>query len=190
MVRVVVGAALGLAALAMAGQSQAAVSVMGDGLAHLCSMAALSGVSDAKSIETCTLALENEPLSGRDKAGTLVNRGVMYLARLQYSTAKLDFDDAVTADPTLGEAYVNRGAALVAMRRYSDGVVDIEKGMGLAPEEPEKAYYNRALAREGIGDLKGAYLDYLKASQLKPDWADPQRELMRFAVHPAGSVGS
>jgi len=46
----------------------------------------------------------------------------------------------------------------------------------------EKAYFNRALAREAAGDVKGAYLDYVKALQLKPEWAPAVKELARFEV--------
>ena len=52
----------------------------------------------------------------------------------------------------------------------------------LGPEEPEKAYYNRGLANEGLDDVKAAYFDYLRALELKPDWPIPQRELRRFSV--------
>lgn len=186
--------ALGAAALAAtafaASGAQAAVTVLGDGLAHLCSVAAISGVADDNAIKVCTLSIENEMLIDRDRSGTFVNRGVMLLHRQQFAAAKSDFDTAVKTDPKLGEAYVDRGAALVAMHRYADGIVDLEKGLGLVPEEPEKAYYNRALAREGMGDIKGAYFDYRKAVELKPDWEDPQRELTRFTVRTVGPVGS
>lgn len=59
---------------------------------------------------------------------------------------------------------------------------EIDKGLTLAPEEPEKAYYNRGLAHEGLADLKAAYFDYRRAAELKPDWPIPQRELGRFSV--------
>ena len=54
----------------------------------------------------------------------------------------------------------------------------------MGSQEPEKGYYNRALGYENLGDETDAYYDYMKASQLKPDWADPRNELVRFTVKP------
>lgn len=175
--------AFGLAA----GSAQAAVTVLGGGLAHECSAGAISGRDDAKALETCSLALENEPLNPREMAGTYVNRGVIRLRRHDYTAALADFNAAVRHDKGMGEAYVNRGAALIALRRYAEGLADIDRGLALGPEEPEKAWFNRALAHEGLDDIKAAYFDYRKAAELAPQWSAPQLELQRFTVSPADS---
>ena len=70
------------------------------------------------------------------------------------------------------------------MHRDRDGVDAITHGLALGSAEPEKAYFNRALGYEALGDEKAAYFDFLKASQLKPDWAEPRQELVRFTVKP------
>ena len=173
---------MGIAALALAGQAQAAVTVIGGGQAKACSDAALNGMSDRRSEEVCDLALETELLGPRDRAGTYVNRGIIKLRRTEWSSAKSDFDRAVGLKPDLGEIYVNRGAAMIGMKRYQDGLSDLNRALELGLEETEKAYYNRALAYEGLDDMKAAYFDYQKALELKPDWEDPKRELARFTV--------
>ena len=48
--------------------------------------------------------------------------------------------------------------------------------------EPAKAYFNRAMAHEGMDDLKSAYLDYRKAEEIQPEWDAPRKELDRFTV--------
>ena len=121
-------------------------------------------------------------LSTHDLAGTYVNRGILYLSRSSFRDARKDFDTALALAPTVGEAYVNRGAALIGERRFADGLTDIDRGLALGPEQPEKAYFNRGLAHEYLDDLKNAYLDYMKAAELKPDWAEPKRQLERFVV--------
>jgi tetratricopeptide (TPR) repeat protein len=173
---------LGAAALAWAASSSAAVTVIGGGMAKQCSLAALTGESDARFETLCTQALDGELLSLRDRAGTYVNRGILKLRRKEFASAQFDFNRAIETKPDLGEAYVNRGAAAVGARRYADGLVDLNKAIELGVEEPEKAYYNRALAYEGLDDMKAAYFDYQKALELKPDWDAPQRELARFTV--------
>ncbi len=174
--------AAGAAALAFAAPAGAAVTVLGGDMAHQCSLAAIQGDTGALAEAKCTQALDGELLSLRDRAGTFVNRGVLKLRRKEFAAAQNDFDLAIKTEPTMGEAYVNRGAAAVGSRRYAQGVADINKALRLGVEEPEKAYYNRALAYEGLDDMKAAYFDYQRALELKPDWDQPKKELSRFTV--------
>lgn len=172
-----------IAAAAVAGSADAgAVTVIGGGMAKECSVAALGGESDPRFEAICTQALDSEMLSLRDRAGTYVNRGILKLRRKEFASAEFDFNRAIQAKPDLGEAYVNRGAAAVGAKRFSDGLTDLNKALELGVDEPEKAYYNRALAYEGLDNLKAAYFDYQKAVELKPEWEMPKKELARFTV--------
>ena len=164
------------------GSVNAAVTVFGNGLAHDCSEAAFRGKSDANSIQKCDEALESEVLDTKDRAGTYINRGVMYLRQGSLKNARKDFDTSIATDPKIGEAWINRGAVAVAEKHYAEGLADINHGLTLGVEAPEKAYYNRALAYEGLEDAKSAYLDYQQALTLKPDWQLPQQQLLRFTV--------
>jgi tetratricopeptide (TPR) repeat protein len=175
----------GLCAVAvLAGASSAGASslIIGNGEAKECSDAALSGKSDSHAIMACTTALELETLNFRDRARTFVNRGVLHLRQRQFEAARADFDQASSLDPNLGEAYVNRGATFVGEARFKEGVEQIDKGLSLGVKDPEKAFYNRGLADEALGDLKAAYRDYSRAAELKPDWPAPKSELARFTV--------
>jgi tetratricopeptide (TPR) repeat protein len=174
---------LGLAiALAAGGPALAAVTVFGGGMAEDCSHAAIAGKSDPASILACSLALGGEDLSRRDRAGTLINRGVMKLRRLEFENARADLDAAVALTPTIGEAWINLGAVAVGERQYEAALRDLNKALQLGVKEPEKAYFNRALAYEGLDDEKSAYFDYQQALALKPGWSLPMTELLRFTV--------
>jgi len=170
------------AVLAAGGPAGAAVMVFGGGLAEDCSHAAFAGKSDPGSILTCSLALGGEDLDKTDRAGTLINRGVMKLRRLAFEAARADFDASIALIPTVGEAWVNLGAVSVGERRYQVALDDLNTALKLGVKEPEKAYFNRALAYEGLDDEKSAYLDYQQALALKPDWSLPKHELLRFTV--------
>lgn len=181
--KILIALAAAAATLAWASVAEAgAVTVLGGGMARQCSDAALEGESDVKFEDLCTMALEAELLSLRDRAGTYVNRGVLKLRRKEFASAEWDFDRAIQTKPDLGEAYVNRGAAFVGSRRFKEGLADLNKALELGVMEPEKAYYNRALAHEGLEDLKSAYFDYQKAIEISPNWEAPRRELARFNV--------
>ena len=184
--RAAVVAALGSVPLFFAGHTLADTTVIGDGFAADCSASAKAvsarGTPRSDALKACDLALENEVLSVHDLAATHVNRGVLFLASARYVDARRDFDAAARIEPSLGEAYVNRGAALIGEGRDAEGIMDIDKGLALNASEPEKAYYNRALAEEHQSDVKSAYFDYQKALELKPGWAMAQSELKRFHV--------
>ncbi len=182
--KVVFASAALVLSLGFAAPASSAAFVLGGGLADACSRFAVQGRSDDYSLSTCTYALETENLVKRDRAATLVNRGVIQLRRKAYAQANRDFDTAIRIQPAMGEAYVNRGAALIAQRRWEEGKTDIDKGLTLSPDEPEKAYFNRALAWEALDDMAAAWRDYSKASELKPDWDAPRKELARFTVTP------
>lgn len=170
------------AALSIGAAANASTLVIGGGLAKECSEAALDGRSDKASVLTCTTALETENLNFRDRARTFVNRGVLQMRQRDFTRARADFDTASKLDPNLGEAWVNRGAAYVGEKRYREGVDQIDRGLALGVKDPERAWFNRGLANEGLGDLNAAYRDYSRAAALKPDWAAPKTELTRFTV--------
>ncbi|WP_293676793.1 tetratricopeptide repeat protein [uncultured Phenylobacterium sp.] len=175
-------AATAVAALAWASTAGAAVTVIGGGKAKECSLAAFNGQKGPYFENICTEALESELMNPRDRAGTYVNRGILKLRRREYASAQTDFNRAIEENPAFGEAYVNRGAASVGQKRFAEGLADINKAIELGVDEPEKAYFNRALAFEGLDDMKAAYLDYQKALELKPGWEMPLKELSRFTV--------
>jgi tetratricopeptide (TPR) repeat protein len=179
--RKVLSLSVALAALLAAGSASAAVSVLGSSNVNECSAAALSGDARDVDLQACNQALI-EAQTDHAKAGTYVNRGVILLRMKNFDGARADFDSAEKMEPTMGEAIVNRGAALIAQKRYMEGLTEIDRGLALNPEEPEKAYYNRALANEGLDDMRAAYLDYMKALELAPDWDAPRHELARFTV--------
>jgi tetratricopeptide (TPR) repeat protein len=175
-----------LTAALLAQPANAAFTVFGNGLAQLCSQTAKNlehGIAPPlHAIEDCTTAIEYEDLPSRDRAGTYINRGILFMNRTLYMEAKKDFDSALAIMPTVGEAYVDRGAAQVGLRNFSAAIADIDRGLALNPDEPEKAYFNRGLAEEGLDNIPAAYRDYAHAAELKPGWAPPLNELSRFTV--------
>jgi tetratricopeptide (TPR) repeat protein len=180
-IRVVLAAATfaGLSATAAHGQ---AVTVIGGGMARLCSQAALAGQFDWEAESNCTGALTTEVLNPLDRAGTFVNRGVMKLRRKDFTGASTDFDSALSTKPDLGEAFLNRGAAALGSRRFGASLSDLNRAIELGVQEPEKAYYNRALAYEKLGLRQEALADYTKAIELRPEWQQPRTELARLSL--------
>ncbi|MGE0665162.1 MAG: tetratricopeptide repeat protein [Sphingomonadales bacterium] len=160
----------------------AGITVLGESKAAECSRAALWGRADEKSLLICDVALHEEPLDQLRRAATFVNRGIIHMRRKNWDLAHADFNDALRRKPELGEGWVNRGALMIGTKRFAEGLADTNKGIELGLEEPEKAYYNRAVAHEGLGDPKAAYYDYQQALAINPEWELPKKELARFTV--------
>ena len=114
--RIWIPVAAALSVLLAAGAAGAVVTIIGNGLAAGCSTAARRAAdnwpSRSEGEQECTLALENEALSGHETAATYVNRGVLYLSDGSVEPARRDFERALKIEPALPEALVDRGVTL------------------------------------------------------------------------------
>ena len=175
------GAALVAAAFAFSPDANAAVTVIGAGSASLCYDGAENGGDPGQYIAYCNEALTGY-LSVRDRAATFINRGVLRLDLNEANAALADFDAGLGLDPNLGEGYIDRGASLIMKREFAEAVKSIDKGIGLGARRPAFAYFDRAIADEGLGDIPTAYKDYQQALVVQPDFTMASDELKRFKV--------
>lgn len=169
-------------ALATGTSANAAVTVLGNGVAHSCYEFAEYGGNSTDGIQTCTFALEQTTLSVRDRAATFVNRGILRVRKDDAEGALADYDRGLAMDAALAEGYVDRGAAMIALRRYDDAVAEIDKGISLGANRPQIAYYDRGIADEALGNIRAAYEDYKKAAEIQPDFHLATDQLSRFRV--------
>jgi tetratricopeptide (TPR) repeat protein len=180
---------LGAASL-LSQDADAAVTVLGNGLAQACFEAAEFGGNARDGIAACNEALGEIALSIRDRAATLVNRGILYARVDELELAVADYTQGLSMEPTMGEGYVDRGAALIVLKRYDDALEDIDKGIALGSSRLHIAYYDRGLVHEAMGNIRAAYDDYKKATEIEPNFALANAELARFTVvhHPANGT--
>lgn len=171
-----------LAAIMAGSAANAAVTVVGNGFARGCYVAALHEERTSDAMSTCNQAIDNQPLDRRNRAATFVNRGIIHLNRNEDSLALNDFNRAIELQPQLAEAHTNRAAALLYMGQYNEAVAAADHGLQLQPTEPHKAYFIRGAANEELGNASAAYRDYRRASELAPDWRPARTELTRFRV--------
>ena len=174
--------ATGAQAQATAPLSGSATTFSSGGYADACADFALRGLTGVQAEQACTQALEFQALLPMDRAGTLVNLGVIRLRSGRYNEANSDFTAAIKYMPGLAEAYVNRGAARIGLRQFKDAVADVDKALELGVREPQKAYYDRGLAYEWLDNPKAAYADYKKALEIAPAWDLAREQMYRFSV--------
>jgi tetratricopeptide (TPR) repeat protein len=92
------------------------------------------------------------------------------------------FIDSVFNFPSLSEAYVNRGAALINLDRPGEAVTALDRAISLGLPKVHLAYYNRAMAKEALNDVRGAYNDLRKVIELQPDYVLALEQLKRFSI--------
>jgi len=159
------------------------VFVIGGGLAEDCYRSAESDSAPLRETEeTCTRALREQSLERKNRAATYVNRGIVRMRAGKYDSAIDDYDRALRIRPALGQALVNRGAAHIYREDYAAARLDLDQAIELGTEKLFAAYYNRAIAREQSDDIEGAYYDFKRALELRPDWDLARRQLSRFEV--------
>ena len=118
------------------------------------------------------------------RAQTFVNRGIIRFDLGDRSGALSDFGIALTNNPNLGDAYLNRALVLIADNQPSDALAAINQGIALGATNLQIAYYSRGEIEDDAGQYAAAYRDYRQALMIKPDYAPAQRQLARFKVVP------
>ena len=160
-----------------------AVTVIGNSSARICFEAADSPMMPTPGdLRYCDEALTQNALSRHDEIATHVNRGILRLRRNQIEESIADFDDAISLDPRQPEAYLNKGAALIRQDNPTEALNLFTVALDYHTRRPEIAHFGRAIANESLGNVRAAYEDYRAASELAPNWQDPQNELRRFRV--------
>ena len=176
-------AVLGLCAFAFS--NPASATVVSRDSARECYLATLKDASFENlrdGIQACSTALE-AAADDDLRAALLVNRAYIRLRMTDYQGTVADADASLSLAPDLAAAELNRGAGLIGMGRYQDALPALEKAVSLSNgDKLELAYYNRGIAREHLGDIRGAYFDYKKAYELDPKFTQAQEQLTRFTV--------
>jgi tetratricopeptide (TPR) repeat protein len=167
-----------------AAPAQAAVTVLGGGIAHSCYEAVeYSRVTAARALQICDLALEQEQLTRRDRAATITNRGILHMREGRFQKALADYQKSIRLMPELLESKVNLGAALYSLGRYEEALVALNEGVGADSVDAKAVgYYNRALCHERLGDIQTAYEDFRRAVVARPDFELASKQLKRFTV--------
>src|SRR5688500_7621050 len=152
-------AAAAAALVAASGAAGQAVTTIGSSAAQACYEAARDQRSAQVNLGTCNQAMK-EGLSSFDLVATHVNRGIILALRADYANAVLDYDTAISLDPGQAEAFLNKGLLLRLPKRDRDAVEALNVAIAKRTTEPALAYFARAVAHEGLGNLGAAYRDY------------------------------
>ena len=180
---------LGLLLALAASPASAVVIVLGNGTGHQCYVQTIldpTPENTQNALTVCTQAVKDAQAAPEsdpyDRAAAFVNRADIYLRLEKYAAAAEDARDALAIESDLAPAQVNLGAALVGLQRYDEAMTWLNKVIDANGGGQDLAYFNRGLAKESMGDIKGAYYDYLKAVEINPKMGVATEQLTRFKV--------
>ena len=175
--------AAGIAAiLSPLSAASGAVLSVGGPLSQNCYQAALSGDTRDQSVDSCSRALHEEALEGRDLAATYVNRGILEMGRGKDALADADFDAAIRVDQNLPDSWLNKG--FLRLRR-GDGRAALpllQSGIDRGARRQALAIFARGVAHEQMGEFQSAYADLRRAQELEPRWSMPREYLANYRV--------
>lgn len=156
--------------------AQGAQTVFGSGDAQECFEGARFG-SGTIGEDACDRALKAGTLTRRDRAATLVNRGIIHNRTRRFDEAVADFNAALEINSGLGEAYLNRGNSRFFQKRMLDAKADYDKAIEFKSRDLHAAYFNRGLVHEVLQDDAAARADFEAALRIKPDFVPAQAKL-------------
>lgn len=178
-----------LAAALIAPTAPAGATILGVTRARSCFEAASRRTPSRDALRTCDSALQEDALPLRDRAATLVNRGILHMQSEKIDAALADYDAAIRIEPATAEAWVNKGIALIKVGRDAEAADAISHGLTLSPTNPAIAHYSRAFAYEAMGKVREAYEDFGRAAALAPGWTEPYEQLRRFKTVKTKTAG-
>lgn len=157
----------------------AQVMSIGGSAGQTCSQYAVERRHDRQAIAECTAALK-EPLTGSDRAGTFVNRGILYMLAGDQDLAVRDYDEAISLDPGQAEAWLNKAVTMINSGKGAYAIDFADRSLQLRTQKPALAYYVRGLGHEEEGQAVAAYDDLRRAAALDPKWSEPLEQLKRY----------
>lgn len=165
------------AALAKAGQNEAAAKVDAQGLAEFETAIALNGdywkaihnrgVSRAVSrqldlaLSDFSRVVELKP----DYVNAWFNRGEIHYELGKFDAAVTDYSQAIELAPGDHDLHIRRGHAYFQLRDFQQALADYDQAVTSSPQDAE-ALVNRADANRSLGRWQAAADDYLQAIRL------------------------
>lgn len=175
--------AAGIALFTFPLSASAAVMSVGGPLSQNCYNAALSGDTRDQGLDSCTRALNEEPLAAHDRAGTLVNRGILEMMRSKDVQADADFDSAIRLEEGLADAWLNKGFLRLRRGDGRGALPFLQSGIDRGARRQALAIFARGVAYEQMGQFESAYADLKKANELEPRWAMPKEYLANYRIN-------
>ncbi|MFQ5562486.1 MAG: tetratricopeptide repeat protein [Parvularculaceae bacterium] len=164
-----------LCAAAATASAQLSVTTIGATDARICYENARSAT--ASDTTPCDEALGDPALTQIDRRKTLVNRGIIHNRNGDLQAAVDDFNAALASDPSLPEAYINRGNSFFLGGQFDRAIADYEEALSQGLAKQQVGWYNIGLAYDAKKEPERARAAYEKALELDPEFALAREKL-------------
>jgi len=141
---------------------------------------ALGGIAVTAIPREAPSAAASAPVSHAAVIDARFRQGVLMLHAKRYAYAMAAFHEVLEYAPSLPEAHVDMGYALLGLGRFDQARASFETATDLRPEQAN-AYYGLAIALEAAGDLGGA-LGAMRTYLHRVPPEDPYRRKAEAAV--------
>ncbi len=142
--------------------------------------AAFAGGDLAAALEHFNRAIEDDPEHARAHLG----RGMVRWQYNQHQEALPDLNMAIALQPDLTLAYFFRGASLIVLRRYEEGIADFDRATAsddLPLQDLVRAHRWRAIGLLNLEHYEEAARAFTQCIDLQPD--EPFHRLERGRVY-------
>ena len=167
-----------------ASSASAGVLTIAGSNARSCYLAAEARAPSMAAFADCEMALTVQPLSDEDRVATYTNRGILRMVSGDRAGALTDYNAAMALNPRHPEPYLNKSVLIFDEGDNRVAAELAKRALELGTHKPGVAYFVLALTKEDAGNVKAAYHDLVRASQLEPSWSLPRQELARYQVRP------
>ncbi|NJO68995.1 MAG: tetratricopeptide repeat protein [Bacteroidetes bacterium] len=113
-------------------------------------------------IELCDAAIKEVPYWD----WAYYRRSTAWGHKKEFAKVILDCNKAIGFNPTLADAYYNRGTARFFLGKLMEACDDYQKSIDLNYIKKADAYFNRGLCFQKLDQQKKAYREFLKAKEM------------------------
>jgi tetratricopeptide (TPR) repeat protein len=123
-----------------------------------------------KVIHACTILIEAEGGSDKNRSDVYLQRGSMYRRLGKFDLALADFNLSIRYSPASADAYTGRGNSYRGLHKLDESIADHSEAIRLDPKN-STAYNNRGNALSDKKEFTRAIADYDEAIKLYPNYA-------------------
>src|ERR1700742_1393069 len=123
-----------------------------------------------RNIAACDRALNDPEIKGTSRAVALSNRCGWWWAKKDTDHALSDCNEAISIDPALTAAYINRGNVYLNKADFDRALADFNDAVRLDPKSAW-AYSARGELYKNKGDVDHAMADLSESIRLEPNYA-------------------
>ncbi|KIO24980.1 hypothetical protein M407DRAFT_25625, partial [Tulasnella calospora MUT 4182] len=139
----------------------------------------VSKIADEERVRLRAVKRETIQTERKKKAEQLKEKGNQHFKTEDYDEALKCYMGASLLDENNAVYYNNEAAVNLKLGMYNDAELNANLVLDIEPRNI-KARYRRAMARLGLGKLKGARADFFEMLKLNPDSADAKLHLLEI----------